>query len=228
MKDNSISCKHLSMQSCVRFFFALIVILFFTQCTEEKPTEQTEVKSKISLSKTGNAAKINFSATSDSTKKDSTKTKDKDKDNDKDIITPDALEYGWKREYQYVFDHYVAKREFGIMPTNYRQLAGSSGDPNRIQKLNELKSKWGFNYIAACIGDYGNIQAIVNAGFPISTNYMAAGFGTGGEVIEQQYKISIMDYPPRHIFGHIILMSLTRIQILHISPNHLLKVFVIL
>lgn len=100
-KINSISCKRTFMHSPIRFFFVVLVILFFNYCAEEKPTEQTEVKSKVSLSKTSNTAKINFGVTSDSTKKDSTKTKDKDKD--KNIITPDALEYGWKREYQYVF-----------------------------------------------------------------------------------------------------------------------------
>lgn len=92
----------------------------------------------------------------------------------------DALEYGTMEKTEYVFHHYVANGEFGIMPTEYRQLAGTSGNPARIQKLNELKSKWGFNYIAAVAGVYDNIQAIVNAGYPISTNYMACGFATGG------------------------------------------------
>lgn len=63
--------------------------------------------------------------------------------------------------------------EFGILPHTNRQYAGSSGDPNRIQKLNELKSKWGFNYILANIGVYENIMAIVNAGYTIATNYIA-------------------------------------------------------
>lgn len=63
--------------------------------------------------------------------------------------------------------------EFGILPHTNRQYAGSSGDPYRIQKLNELKSKWGFNYILASIGVYENIMAIVNAGYPIATNYIA-------------------------------------------------------
>jgi len=61
----------------------------------------------------------------------------------------DALPLGWKTEIEYILHHYVANSEFGIMPTEDRQFAGSSGDPSKIQKLNELKSKWGFNYIAA-------------------------------------------------------------------------------
>lgn len=81
MKNNSISCNHAFMHSqFIRFFFLLLVILFFNYCTEEKPTEQTEVKSKISLLKNNSTTKINFTVASDSTKKDSTKTKDKDKD----------------------------------------------------------------------------------------------------------------------------------------------------
>jgi hypothetical protein len=72
--------------------------------------------------------------------------------------------------------------EFGILPHRNRQYAGGSGDPNRIQKLNELKSKWGFNYIMASIGNYNDIMAIVNAGFPIATNYMASGFLDGGQM----------------------------------------------
>lgn len=87
--------------------------------------------------------------------------------------TPDQLVYGTKRETEYVLHHYVANSEFGIWPTEYRQYAGSSGDQTRITKLNELKSKWGFNYIAASIGDGQNITAIVNAGYPRTTNYMA-------------------------------------------------------
>ncbi|PKL84055.1 MAG: hypothetical protein CVV24_01990 [Ignavibacteriae bacterium HGW-Ignavibacteriae-3] len=109
-----------------------------------------------------------FSVTSDSNK-----IKDKDKDGKKGGIGPYRLESGWKYETEYVFDRYEANGEFGIWPTEYRQYAGSSGNPNRITKLNELKSKWGFNYIAANIGDAQNVTAIVNAGFPITSNYMA-------------------------------------------------------
>ena len=90
------------------------------------------------------------------------------------------MEYGHYKYNEYRFHHYVATSEFGIMPTEYRQFAGSSRDRNRIIKLNELKSKWGFNYIAACIGVSSNISAIVNAGYPISSNYLATGFATGG------------------------------------------------
>lgn len=64
-------------------------------------------------------------------------------------------------------------KEFGIWPHANRMFAGSSGDPNRILRLNELKSKWGFNYIAAVIGDGQNISAIINAGYPRTTNFMA-------------------------------------------------------
>ena len=66
----------------------------------------------------------------------------------------------------WVFSKYEARstKEFGIWPHDSRMYAGSSGDPNRIRKLNELKSKWGFNYIAASIGDGANIGAIVSAG----------------------------------------------------------------
>jgi len=72
--------------------------------------------------------------------------------------------------------------EFGIMPHENRMYAGSSGNPYFLQKLNELKTKWGFNYICAAIGDLNNIQAIVYAGYPISTNYMASGFIDGGQL----------------------------------------------
>lgn len=75
----------------------------------------------------------------------------------------------------WVFTKYEARagKEFGIWPHVSRMYAGSSGDPDRIRKLNELKSKWGFNYIAASIGSGANIGAIVNAGYPRQTNYMA-------------------------------------------------------
>ena len=53
-------------------------------------------------------------------------------------IDPRGMEVGWQVIYEYEFDHYVARSEFGIWPTTYRQYAGSSGDPNRIAKLNEL------------------------------------------------------------------------------------------
>ncbi|RJP61257.1 MAG: hypothetical protein C4543_03690 [Ignavibacteriales bacterium] len=88
-------------------------------------------------------------------------------------VDPRGIEVGWQILYEYEFDHYVAKSEFGIWPTEYRQYAGSSGDPDRIAKLNELHSKWGFNYIAAYIGVLPNITAIEAAGFPKETNYMA-------------------------------------------------------
>lgn len=151
----------------IRSFIAAISILFISlsifSCSENIPPEpnlnpetKTELQAKTSVEK-----KLNKIGVFDP--------------------KPDQLEYGTKRETEYVLHHYIANSEFGIMPTEYRQFAGSSGDPNRIQKLNELKSKWGFNYIAACIGVYENIQAIVNAGFPISTNYLAAGFCTGGD-----------------------------------------------
>jgi len=160
-----------------------LIITFFNFCSEEKPTEQLTSKEKSVLQKTNEAGdKISFSITGDSTKTDSVKIKDKEKEKNKGKgggITPNALEYGWKYENEYVFDHYVANGEFGIWPSDNRQYAGSSGDPNRIQKLNELKSIWGFNYIAANIGDYNNIQAIVAAGFPINTNYLATGFTLG-------------------------------------------------
>ncbi len=88
-------------------------------------------------------------------------------------VEPRGIEVGWQILYEYEFDHYVARSEFGIWPTEYRQHAGSSGDPDRIAKLNELHSKWGFNYIAAHIGVLPNITAIEAAGFPKETNYMA-------------------------------------------------------
>jgi hypothetical protein len=74
----------------------------------------------------------------------------------------------------WAFESYEANGEFGICPTTYRSEAGASNNAARIQKLNELHSKWGFNYILASIGLYNNIMAIVNAGFPISSNYMAS------------------------------------------------------
>ncbi|MDF1612198.1 hypothetical protein [Stygiobacter electus] len=148
----------------IRSFVDALSILFFSlfifSCTESTPPEP-----KL------NSETKTASSTNTSTSKKLSKVDD---------FYPDQLEYGTKTEIEYVFHHYVANSEFGIMPTEYRQYAGSSGDPNRIQKLNELKSKWGFNYIAACIGVYENIQAIVNAGFPIETNYLASGFATGG------------------------------------------------
>lgn len=89
----------------------------------------------------------------------------------------------------WAFTKYEARagKEFGILPHPYRQYAGGSGDANRIQKLNELKSKWGFNYILASIGNYETIMAIVNAGFPIATNFM------GGIQCNQEGKNSVLN-----------------------------------
>jgi len=89
----------------------------------------------------------------------------------------------------WVFEKYEARagKEFGILPHPYRQYAGGSGDSNRIQKLNELKSKWGFNYILASIGNYETIMAIVNAGFPISSNFM------GGILCNQEGKNNVLN-----------------------------------
>ena len=116
------------------------------------------------MSKSGNTSSdLNLS-------KDSTKIKDKGKKGGPGM---ESLESGWKYETEYVFNHYEANSEFGIWPTNDRQYAGSSGDTSKMRKLNELKSKWGFNYISANIGDGQNISAIVSAGFSRTTNYMA-------------------------------------------------------
>lgn len=126
MKGNSISCNHVFIHSqFIRFFFLLLVILFFNYCTEEKPTEQTEVKSKIGLSKTNSSAKINFSVTSDSTKKDSTKTKDKDKDTTKNkdgtIIEPYAQSSCQKDVDYWVLEKYVPVpgKTIGIWPNDW-------------------------------------------------------------------------------------------------------------
>ncbi len=174
---NRVNCK---TNSFIHSFIILTLIFLFNFCAEKKPSEPTELPKETTLLKSVNTnPNANLSVTSDSVK---IKDKDKDKGNIKGGIGPNLLATGWKYVTEYVLDHYEANGEFGILPTEYRQYAGSSGNPNRITKLNELKSKWGFNYIAASIGVYENIQAIVNAGFPISTNYLAGGFTTGGEL----------------------------------------------
>lgn len=60
---------------------------------------------------------------------------------------PDQLQYGTKKETDYVFDHFSAKPgiEFGIGP-----LLSQQYDPAILQ---ELHSYWGFNYVAIVIGN---------------------------------------------------------------------------
>ncbi len=146
-----------------RMFKSLIlplICLSLFYCSDNPPQDSNPITSQADASSYGQLGK---------------------KGKDTIIVVIESLPLGWKVEREYVFDHYVANSEFGIMPTEYRQFAGSSGDPNRIQKLNELKSKWGFNYIAACIGNTANVQAIVNAGYPKISNYLATGFALGGQ-----------------------------------------------
>lgn len=146
-----------------------MIVISINSCSEKQAPEPETVKQKnVSLQKTASSDQTNFVV------KDSLKgsKKDSSKFGGGIIVEPDAVLHGWKIEIEYVLHHYIANSEFGIWTTKNRQHAGSSGDPYWITKLNQLKSKWGFNYISAEIGNGQDITAIVNAGFSRTTNYM--------------------------------------------------------
>lgn len=173
MKNNSVIGKRASLHLFIRFFFALVAVLFLNYCTEEKPTEQTEVKSKISLSKNNSTAKINFSVTSDSTKKDSTKDKDTTKNKDGTIIEPYAQSSCQKDVDYWIFERYenVPGKIVGIWPTWERW--------GNVQRLKQLKDTLGFNYMFTTLGwPYDNVVA---AGYTTS-NIVGGGLDvvTGG------------------------------------------------
>lgn len=180
MKNNSVSCNHVFIQSqFIRFFFLLLVILFFNYCTEERPTEQTEVKSKISLSKTNSGGtKINFSVTSDSTKKDSTKTKDGT------IIEPYAQNVCQKTEHFWILEKYenVPGKIVGIWPTWERW--------GNVQRLKQLKDTLGFNYMFTYLG--WPYDKVVAAGYTMSN--LLGGLALTGYVEASQSRPPLWGY----------------------------------
>lgn len=121
-----------------------MVLLFFTYCKEE-PTEP--IKEKPSLSKSfansqNDSLKISAVVTVDS-------TKDKSKDKGKSIIVPDAVICGTLDKYYWEFDHYETTpgKIVGILPTPERFSS--------VQRLAEVRNKWGFCNILAYEGYLG-------------------------------------------------------------------------
>lgn len=123
-----------------RSFFAalsiLFVSLFIFSCSESTPPEP----------------KLNLETKTTS----QTKTSGNQKLNKVEVFDPmpDQLEYGTKKETEYVFDHYVAKPgiEFGVWPLGPQQYDSTV--------MHELHSHWGFNYVAIMIG---NPTTVTNA-----------------------------------------------------------------
>lgn len=127
----------------ISLIFTITFILTLSNCTNEQPTQQINLQEQKLLHKIENK---NTNTYHDSTKVDTMRIPD---DNGNFVIVEPLAQSSCIKDVDYwIFEKYipVPDKIVGIWPTEERW--------SNVERIKELKEKWGFNYIFTTLGSY--------------------------------------------------------------------------